>query len=185
MGPGGSKWHPQGVQGSPKRCSRSAHWEPKVANVQKWKKCLTDVQEVSQTSPFGAQAGPQTSKSMKCKHQQLICWPRLWIFMKCQKRCNKPMQNLATSANPGLHIFSYSCLGQGGNLWSGTMGYHGVPWGTMGHHEVPWSCVWNCVWSPHAPLPHPPPWFSPSQAKPKGSGPGPTAGHRRESTGIV
>ena len=53
-------------------------------------------------------------KNMKCNKQQLICWLHLWIFMKCQKRCSKFMQNLAISGNLGLHLFSCSCLGQGG-----------------------------------------------------------------------
>ena len=55
MGPGGSNWPAQGVQGSPKRCRRSAHWELKVAKcvIQKEK----NFQWMSKTRPGPSPSG--------------------------------------------------------------------------------------------------------------------------------
>ncbi len=63
---------------------------------------------------FGWPRWVKNTEKLKFKNQRLICWLPLRSFMKGQKKCSKSVQNLANSGNLSLHIFSCSCLGQGG-----------------------------------------------------------------------
>ena len=54
-------------------------------------RCPVAFPDVLQKRSLACQGGSKTSKSMKCKNQQLICWLSLWISMELQKKCSKPV----------------------------------------------------------------------------------------------